>query len=209
MKLALIGMSNVGKTLWSHRLEQHGFQRYSCDDMIETKLSTELQTQGFAGIADVARWMGHPYDEQYPLTSALYLSFERQSLEEIIEILSDPAYNTRDIVVDTTGSVIYLGEDILRQLGELTTVVYLETPEDVQHEMMQNFFRNPKPLIWGDSFSVKQGESYDTALKRCYPLLLKERTNKYQEYADVVLEYHTLRQPTFTIHHFLDIVSTV
>ncbi len=202
-------MSNVGKTLWSHRLEQHGFQRYTCDDMIEVKLATELRTQGFSGIADVARWMGHPYHEQYPSTSALYLSYERQSLEEIIAILSDPVYADRDIVVDTTGSVIYTGEDMLTQLQNLTTVVYLETPEEVQQEMMQSFFQNPKPLIWGDSFAIEQGESPDAALKRCYPLLLHQRTRSYQEYADVVLEYRTIRHPEFTIQHFLDVVSTV
>lgn len=202
-------MSNIGKTHWSHRLGQHGFQRYSCDDMIEAKLTTELRTQGFSGIADVARWMGHPYHDQYPSTSTLYLSYERQSLEEIIQILSDPAYRDRDIVVDTTGSVIYTGEDMLNQLQRLSTVVYLETPEEVPQEMMQGFFKNPKPLIWGDSFGMDEGETPEAALKRCYPLLLKQRTRKYKEYADVVMEYRKLRQPSFTIQHFLDIVSTI
>lgn len=195
--------------MWSQRLEQHGFKRYCCDDMIESKLASELQSQGFSGIADVARWMGHPYHEQYPSTSAVYLSLERQSLEEIITTLSEPALSSTNIVIDTTGSVIYTGEDLLMQLQKLTTIVYLETPSQVQQQMMRSFFRNPKPLIWGDSFSTEDGENSDAALRRCYPLLLEKRSAMYQKYAHITLNYHTIRHATYTVQHFLDSVSTL
>ncbi|MEK7623365.1 MAG: hypothetical protein AAB408_01700 [Patescibacteria group bacterium] len=63
--LTLIGMSNVGKSFWSQKLADVGFSRYCCDDLIETKLAPQLLAQGYKGIADVAAWLGLPYEPQF------------------------------------------------------------------------------------------------------------------------------------------------
>lgn len=202
MILALIGMSNSGKTYWSKKLEKIGFKRFGCDDIIEKKLEKELINLGYSGINDVAKWMGQPYDKQYPQTSTKYLDFEKESLNEILKIFNHKSISG-NIVIDTTGSVIYTGNKILAKLRMLTKVIYLDTPKYVQDEMYQSYLKNLKPVIWGDAFCRQNGESDIETLKRCYPYFLEYRTRKYQEIAHYKFDYVQIRDSIFTTYHFL------
>lgn len=205
MIISLIGMSNAGKTYWSKKLEAGGFTRFSCDDIIEKKLEKELKKLGFSGINDIAKWMGQPYETQYPQTSKKYLEFEKESLEEIIKILEGKPVH-ENIVIDTTGSVIYAGNGIMKQLRRLSKIVYLDIPESVKRQMRELYFQNPKPVIWGGSFKKAEDESDIEALKRCYPHLLEYRTNRYKEVAHLKLDYFLIRKPGFTIDDFLRLI---
>lgn len=206
MIISLIGMSNCGKTFWSRKLEALGFKRFSCDDYIEKRLEMVLKNSGFSGISDVAKWMGQPYDKQYMETSKKYLELERESLDYILRY-PNSGLRYYNIVIDTTGSIIYTGRNIMEELSQLTTIVYLDTPITVRGEMCQLYFQNPKPVIWGDSYKKTYGESAFKALKRCYPDLLEYRCKKYKEYAHITLDYFLLRKPGLTTDDFLRLLQ--
>ena len=88
MHITLVGMSNIGKTHWSNRLAaEAGFERIDCDFLVEQKLGTELTKLGYAGIEDVAKWMGQPYASQYPDTSQKFVNCERAVMREILDKL--------------------------------------------------------------------------------------------------------------------------
>lgn len=205
MILTLIGMSNCGKTYWSKKLEASGFQRFGCDDIIEKKLEKELRKLGYLGINDVAKWMGQPYDIQYQKTSKKYLEFEKKTLQEIIKVLMTED-EQNDLVIDTTGSVIYHGENIIKQLQKLSKIVLLDTPKFVLQEMFTSYIRNPKPVYWGENFNTKENEKFAEALARCYPKLLHFRQNKYRKYADISLDYLFLRKRDLSAPDFLKLL---
>lgn len=207
MRITLIGMSGAGKTHWSKKLVKKGFMHLCCDSLVEEKLDKELKPLGFSGIKDVARWMGQPYDKQYPETSEKYLSLEKEVMRELIKGLKANIFRKKNIVIDTTGSVIYTGKMIMDALSELTKVVYLDTCESAVKKMHELYLKDPKPVFWGKAFKKKNSEDDKDALASCYPNLLRYRTKKYKEYAHQTLEYFFLRQAGFTVSKFLSEVS--
>lgn len=195
MKITLIGMSNVGKTYWSKKLEEKGFIRFSCDEYIADKL-------GHTGIEAVSEWLRQPYDAAHKDNSLKYLDLERKALEYILSRLKN--LRSEKVVIDTTGSVIYTGELLMDKLQKLTKIVYLDTPDSVQQLLHQSYLENPKPVIWGDIFHLLDDETFEEAVERCYPKLLKYRCEKYRKYAHVKLDYFLLRSNDFTVDHFID-----
>ena len=82
LALALVGMSNVGKSLWAGRLAESGFSVYGCDAEIEQQLAPELLNHGYmGGLAEVARWMGQPYAPQFAANQQRYLQLEAKALQ--------------------------------------------------------------------------------------------------------------------------------
>lgn len=202
LALALVGMSNVGKSLWAGRLAESGFTVYGCDDEIERGLTPELQAAGYTGgLADVARWMGQPYDPQFAATQAHYLALEGESLTRALEQTSEGNH-----VIDTTGSVIHLGTELLKTLRVQTTVVHLAANADMQAEMYQQYLAHPKPVVWGDSYQPLDGELPEAALKRLYPTLLARRNRSYRQLAHATITRDKLLQLTST-EVFLDAVE--
>lgn len=190
--MTLIGMSNIGKSRWSKRLAaESGFARIACDALIEERLGAELRPRGFAGIHGVARWMGQPYDPQYPETGAQYLAHERAVMEDVLARLGAP--DAPPTVIDTTGSVIYTGGDIAARLRDLTRVVYLEASPEHVTQLFERYMASPKPVIWGDAFAPHAGETPGDALKRCYPELLRFRAARYAALAHVTIPFERHR----------------
>ncbi|MBI2121797.1 MAG: hypothetical protein HYT98_01610 [Candidatus Sungbacteria bacterium] len=202
--ISLIGMSNVGKSHWREKIAPLGFTPFCCDDLIEKKLEPYLRTNGFHGIEDIAKWMGQPYDQQYPANSALYLKKEAAVMKEIIRELRK---GRKRLIIDTTGSVIYLEEKILDALRKLSIVVLLDTPENFQQELYRKYLLNPKPVIWGDAYQPLPGENPKDALTRYYPLLLKSRNKMYRRHAQIILDYDKLRAREFNAQKFLEEVE--
>lgn len=200
-------MSNVGKTYWSKKLESLGFYRLGCDDLIENKLEKELKKYGYSGINDVARWLGQPYEKQYGENSLKYLNFETQAVEEIIQRINCRLLNGKKVVIDITGSVIYLGEKIVFKLKKSTKIVYLDTPMSVQKRMFEAYIQNPKPVIWGNHFIKEKGQTDFEALTACYPKLLAYRTSKYKEYADITIDYSFQRADNINTKKFINFIQ--
>ena len=203
MIISLVGMSSSGKTYWAFELQKHGFTRITCDDLIEMKLGPELQKNGYRGLNDVAKWMGHPYEPQYPETSKKYLDFETRVMEEIFEEISSMNANKKRIVIDTTGSVIYTPSSVIRTLQEISSVIYLDIPDEKKMEIYQEFLRNPKPIIWGHSFKPIAGETNEESLARCYQDLLSFRATKYEKIADITIPFDIHRHVDFTAPDFI------
>ena len=158
----------------------------------------------------LGEWMGFPYEKNYTSRESQYLVCERQVVTEIIGRLQrngdGPGEN---VVVDTTGSVIYAGDDIVSKLRRLTTIVYFPVPSEVQVHMLKEYIEKPRPVLWRELFSKHPGETNEQALARCYPDLLRSRETLYQRYADVSIDYYQRHQEDFGVEAFLrDIIAS-
>lgn len=205
MRISFIGMTGSGKSYWSQKLQQKGYKIFCCDDLIEEKLGSELKKLGYSGIKDVAKWMGQPFEPQHKLASKKYLQFEKEVLLEIFAEL-EKSPHIKNVVIDTTGSVVYMDEFVHAGLKKFTTVLYFQIPDSVKDEMYQLYLKDPKPVIWGAQFRNFSDDPMK-ALAESYPKLLSYRTKKYEKLADMTFDYHTLRNPQFTPELFLQMLE--
>lgn len=192
--IALVGMSGMGKTYRARQLATLGFQHLNCDDVIEKRLTT-LPTIGIQGVAE---WMGQPYTERHVARSAEYLALEDDVVRSFLHS------NNGNAIIDTTGSVVYLPDETQQLLKEHLLVVYLEANQEVRDQLFHMYMTDPKPVVWGESFHKRIGESDHDALVRCYPGLLEYRASRYTALADVTLPYSISRDITSTPDQFLN-----
>ena len=204
--LALIGMSGAGKSYWSSKLRTQGFHSFCCDDLIEKKLTEVLQLPNGKKLS-MAEWMGHPYEPHYIHAEQRYLEFEMEMMESICSFLREDEYQNKSVVVDTTGSLIYTGKNLIGCLREMTTVVYLKTPLGSSKVMYETFLRNPKPILWQGRFNKQPKESNQEALMRCFRDLMRSRQREYERNADVVIDFEILHKRGFGVKGFLERVQ--
>lgn len=206
MRVALVGMAGSGKSYWSMRLAEHGFTRFCCDELIAEKLAPELTGTGSRPMT-MGEWMGFPYDAGYKEREARYLALEREMIAEIITYLEGHEDNPGEhIVVDTTGSVIYTGNENLARLRLYTTVVYLSIAVKVREQLLRAYIANPHPMLWKGVFHKGPHETNEEALARCYPRLVDERERLYEQLSDMTIGYYTRRRHGFGVHDFLNAV---
>lgn len=205
IKLSLIGMSGVGKSHWAQKLGGAGFGVIGVDDRIEEKLSPELSAGAYRGIGGVAAWMGWPNDPHYREREKKYLECEIASMDEALNEMQ--ASGERGIILDTTGSVVYTGEAILRRMQNLTTVLYLEASPAEEKLLIARYLSDPKPVLWGDQFVQESGESAQDTFKRCYPRLIEQRKKLYQRYAQRVISMDVLRNANPDARGFLEMLE--
>jgi shikimate kinase len=125
------------------------------------------------------QWMGFPYELLFNEHEAKYLACEKEVLIEILRDFEDRNNNSQeDVVVDTTGSVIYTGKETLRKLRRFTMVIYLSTPYGIQRQMLKAYLDKPRPLLWRNIFIKKQDGTNEDTLERCYPKFLSARKRK-------------------------------
>ncbi|RPI73787.1 MAG: hypothetical protein EHM45_20260 [Desulfobacteraceae bacterium] len=207
MRISLIGMTGTGKSYWSKRLAQAGFKRFSCDDLIAQRLAAEINNYNDS-IKSLGEWMGRPHEARYSERAARYLELENEMMLEIIAFLkSDESHAEKNIVIDTTGSVIYTGPEILQGLKEQSVLTHLATPPEIQKQVMAYYLAKPGPVLWLDKFNMLPNESYQEAVTRCYPLLLQSREKTYREYAEISIDYYERRQPGFEINDFIQLLD--
>ncbi|MBI5445601.1 MAG: hypothetical protein HY900_30850 [Deltaproteobacteria bacterium] len=208
MRISLIGMSGSGKSYWSSKLAEQGFERFCCDELIADRLSVKLRRPDGKSLT-LGEWMGLPFEPHYKEREAEYLATEIRVLTDVIhELARRPRVDGERIVVDTTGSAIYTGEEVLEALWSLTTVVHFPVPPAVQHEMLAAYVAKPRPILWRDLFAVAPGETNDAALARCYARLLVEREARYERHADVRVEYQLQKSAGFGVDDLLDLVRS-
>lgn len=136
MQIGLIGMSGVGKTYWAKQLAQIGFECFHCDDMIATQLQNELG-KTLETVCDMGSWMGFPYEAGFREKEEKYIAHELQSLQAIVEYLSQEMIGSKNIVIDMTGSVIYAGEDVFKNLRRFIMAGY-QPPATNKNDNGQN-----------------------------------------------------------------------
>jgi shikimate kinase len=185
LRVALVGMSGAGKTFWTKRLAAVGRPSIGCDDRIEERLKSRLATGGYTGINGVAAWMGWPDSETYAQRESDYLAEEIAVLDEVLTELERD--RGREMILDTTGSVIYAGNNILMRLRRQMTVVYLAASAQEQQLLIQRYLTDPKPVLWRGAFRPKAGETPRETVARCYPALIAARRQSYEALAHCTL----------------------
>ncbi len=207
MHLSLIGMAGSGKSHWSKKLEAEGFRRFCCDDLIAERLGPELKNPDGTSMS-VADWMGFPYENRYSEREERYLSLEAEVVQEIIDYLESGTGGPQEnIIVDTTGSVVYLRDSLLERLSRLTTIVLLATPPAVKERLLNAYIEHPHPMLWRGMFDRKPGESRLEALSRCYSQLFTSRERLYRRHAAVTIGYGERRKENFGVADFLELIA--
>ncbi len=171
LRLALIGMSNIGKSVTARRLSAM-FKTVEIDALIEAEL-------GLTDMQALAEWMGFPWQDAYETRAAQYLAAEAR--------LSLADYGPGNLVLDSTGSLIHIPANDKKTFRDRYLCVYLEASPHDEQRLADLYFDHPKPTIWGHAYQPLPEEDPQAALKRCYPDLLKTRTRLYEEMADVRL----------------------
>jgi shikimate kinase len=191
LRLALVGMSGAGKTFWTKKLAARGYPAVSCDDRIEEKLAARLVSGEFTGIHDVAAWMGWPDSPAYAERESEYLTEEIHTLDEVLTDLEKQP--ERSLVLDTTGSVIYTGNNLLMRLRRQMTIVYLAASAEEQQLLIRRYLSDPKPVLWRGAFQPKTNETPHETVARCYPALIAARRRSYEALAHSTLQVASLR----------------
>lgn len=190
MRIALIGMSGAGKSFWSGVLRRQGFEAFSCDDHIGRRLAAAGEIPE-AAFEHLGRWMGFPFEPGFARREARYMALERAIMEELLTELEALPSGKRapDLVVDTTGSVVYTGEAVMQRLQRETVVIYLSQPAAQHAVLRRSYEKNPRPVIWHGHFEKNGRETDRQALKRCYANLLAERERLYRRYAHLEIQW--------------------
>jgi shikimate kinase len=192
LRLALIGMSGAGKSHWAKNLAALGCPTVCCDDQIEARLAPVLKAGGYTGINGVAAWMGWPDSPTYPERESRYLTEEIAALDEALTALEKNS--KRDLVLDTTGSVIATGNHTLHRLRRQMTVVYLAASNDEVELLIQRYLQDPKPVLWQGAFRPHPEETPRQTVMRCYPVLIAARRQSYEALAHLTLPTLQLRE---------------
>jgi shikimate kinase len=198
-------MSGAGKSYWAQKLAGAGFRIIGIDDRIEKKLAGDLASGGHSGIGGVAAWMGWPDDPAYRDREKKYLDCEVESMGEALDEIQ--AASEEGIILDTTGSVVYTGEEICHRMQTLTRVVYLEAAPAEERILIERYLSDPKPVLWGDRFERRSGESATEAIARCYPQLIAQRKSLYERYAHRVVSMERLRNAEVNPRGFLELLE--
>jgi len=206
LRLALIGMSGAGKTFWTKKLAATRYPAISCDDRIEQKLAPRLAAGGYAGINGVAAWMGWPDSATYPERESEYLAEEIHTLDEILtELEKQPE---KSLVLDTTGSVIYTGNNLLMRLRRQMTIVHLAASAEEQQLLIERYLSDPKPVLWRGAFQPRAGEKPRETVARCYPALISARRQGYEALAHCALQVAALRDGSLDAPAFLKMIQS-
>jgi shikimate kinase len=199
-------MSGAGKTFWTKKLAASGFPAISCDERIEQRLASRLAAGGFSGINGVAAWMGWPDSPTYTEREAQYLEEEIHTLDEVLADLERQP--DKSLVLDTTGSVIYTGNNLLLRLRRQMTVVHLAVSPEEQQLLIERYLNDPKPVLWRGAFQPKKGETPHQTIARCYPLLISARRQSYEALAHCTVNMAELRDPALPADAFLSRLRT-
>ena len=138
-------------------LARRVFPQFPATTLIEAKLATRLETGGFSGINGVAAWMGWPDSPTYAERESLYLAEEIHTLDETLAVVE--TNRNRSLVLDTTGSVIYAGNNLLMRLRRHLTVLYLAASKQEEQLLIERYLNDPKPVLWRGAFQPKAGET--------------------------------------------------
>ena len=137
--------------------------------------------------------MGWPDSPTYAQREADYLAAEIAALDKLLtELERDPS---RELILDTTGSVIYTGNNVLMRLRRQMTVVYLAASAEERQLLIERYLTDPKPVLWRGAFQPRNHETPHETVARCYPALVAARRQSYEALAHCTLpvsDLHTL-----------------
>jgi hypothetical protein len=150
--------------------------------------------------------MGWPDSPTYAQREAEYLAEEIAVLDEV---LTDLGRNpSRQLILDTTGSVIYTGNNLLLRLRRQMTIVYFAASAAEQQLLIERYLTDPKPVLWRGAFQPKKDETPRETVARCYPTLVAARRQSYEALAHCSVPVAELRDATLDAAAFLARVKT-
>ena len=187
LKVAFIGMSNIGKSYTAMRLAtKYDFSLIEVDKIIWENL-------GHDSMDDFAQWQGHPYTEGYAEREKHSIALETDATRRALKT------SKRNPMIDTTGSVIYTDEDVLKSLQSDYYVVYIEAMEDHLERLKTQYFKQPKPLVWAGHYKKIAGLTETESILEAYPKLLSSRAKAYARQANVTLPSTLILNPDVNI----------
>lgn len=202
MVIGLIGMAGIGKSRWAVRLAEAGFRVLHCDDLIADRLRT-IHGADTVTVYDIGRWMGFPYEAHYAERERLYLACEHAVMEEIAGQVTEE----ENVVIDTTGSIVYLDAALLERIKRRATMVYLADDADLRVRLLEEYRTRPRPIVWNGMYRLHPGEPPEATLARCYSQLVHSRATLYCQISDVIIEPQRHRNPAFTVADFLGMID--
>jgi shikimate kinase len=200
MKITLIGMSTVGKSYWSEKFVEAGFERIDLDDIIKDMLSA--YTSKGETFETMNQWLGMPDEPRYAENEKKFMRLEEDALKYALSILEKKEKNA-NIIVDTGGSLIYTPPQYWQLLKHYVTVIYLKMDKTIHQTLIDNYLRAPRAMIWNGCFEPKAGETRHETYSRCYATLITEREKLYDIYADYRIDYAVHRDKTMTVERLL------
>ncbi len=150
--------------------------------------------------------MGWPDQPTYREREKKYLDYEVESMNEALDEIK--ASGDEGIVLDTTGSVVYTGEEICRRMQIQTSVMYLEATPAEEGLLIARYLSDPKPVLWGDQFSQRPDESASDAVAHSYPQLIASRKTLYEKYARRFISIGRLKQAKPDARGFLELLES-
>lgn len=207
--VTLIGMSGVGKSYLSGKMEGWGWCNYSCDHLIGSQYLKDqlgggaegVSAQNIAGLSDFVGQIGDPEKGGLPLDEfrrrqALYYEAERSVLKDMPVVLQGVEGH---FVNDSSGSLCEVEDgDVIRGVADCSLFVYLKVPQEDHAEILQRAISYPKPLYFPPAFLddhlKKYMQQFDLSrieqidpvefLRWVFPYLFQSRLPKYQALAD-------------------------
>ena len=198
-----MGMSGVGKTYFSMKLAEWGWDHYSCDVEIGKDLLGLDREMRAADISALNDFLGLPGDGKGGLPIAEYK--RRQRLYKNAEIVSLMRLGkiTRKahghFVNDSTGSLCEItNEDVINFVGQNTKIIYIRGSGDQNLALLERAKAYPKPIyyppshfdLWVAEYLKAAGLSDPAQMnpvefsRWVFPILLEARLPKYQAIAD-------------------------
>jgi len=186
LRIALVGMSNIGKSYTGMRLATaYEFELIEVDKLIWEAL-------GQGSMDDFAAWQGQPYTDGYAEREAKSIALETEATRKALN------YTGGNAILDTTGSVIYTDVKVREHLANHWFVIYIRAADDAIARLKAQYFAQPKPLIWRDHYRCKPGQTPDAAILDCYPDLLVSRAAQYAALADATIDSDVILDPTLS-----------
>lgn len=192
LKVAFIGMSNIGKSYTAMRLAtKYDFSLIEVDKIIWENLGHESMNA-------FAQWQGHPYTDGYAEREKHSIALETNATRKALKT------DKRNPMIDTTGSVIYTAEDVLHELRQDYYIVYIQAMEDHLERLKVQYFKHPKPLVWAGHYKKLEGKTETQSILDCYPKLLASRGKAYAKHADVTLPSTIILNPDVIIEEIFE-----
>ena len=192
LRIAFVGMSNIGKSYTGSRLAKaFNFDLIQVDQLIWESL-------GQGSMADFAAWQGQPYSEGYAEREAKSIALESEATAKSLD------FPLKNAILDTTGSVIYTSEDVQEKLLSNWYIVHISASERDIAQLKVNYFQHPKPLVWNDHYKREAGQTVDEAILNSYPNLLASRAKAYAALADATIGSDIILNPENSIEDIFE-----
>lgn len=192
LRIALIGMSNIGKSYTGMRLATaFDFELIEVDKLIREDL-------GHDDMEAFAAWQGQPYSDGYEAREAESRALESAATLKALD------WNCGNAILDTTGSVIYTDKSVQEALAREWFIIHISASADAVARLKTQYFKQPKPLMWNGHYHCEPGQSPDAAILESYPKLLASRAKDYAALADGTIASDVILNPALTIQDIFE-----